>query len=134
MHTHGTRKREERSSSSSGDAVTGGRSCRSTGCGLGVAGASDDDAVSSESMEGLRLDDRAEDVVRRECCSSSRREREEAGEGDCEGLDRPCESGERLVLGVWLRKDLVGEREGRSSRGEWPIKERRESRAEGKKS
>ena len=108
-------------------------------CVLGVAGASDEDAVSSESMEGLRLDERAGDLVR-EGCSSSRREREEEGDGegegeddgDGEGLDRPCESGERPVLEVWLRKDLVSEREGRSSKGKWPMKERRESRADGK--
>lgn len=80
--------------------------------------------MSSESIDGLRLDERTEDLVR-ECSSSSgpRREREEAGEGEGdgdseeEGLDRPCESGERLALEVWLRKDLVSDREGRSSTG-----------------
>lgn len=64
IQTHGTLKRELRSSSSSGEAApTGGRSCGNVGCVLGVAGASEDDAVSSESIDGLRLDERTEDLV-----------------------------------------------------------------------
>ena len=33
---------------------------------------------------------------------------------------------------VWPRKDLVSERDGRTSKGKWSIKESRESRADGK--
>ena len=131
MHTHGTRKREVRSSSSRG--LDPGSSCARTECVRGVAGASDDDAVSSESIDGVGLGERPR-VKKRvgERCSETLemvrgRLAGEAFEGARE-LDEAL--GLLLVPAEWSRKVRVGAREGRSSIGSPLIKDRRESRAE----
>ena len=110
--------------------LTGGRSCGSMACVLGVAGASEDDAVSRESIDGVRLDERADDLVR-ECCSDSLAPEEERWNVE-EGRDTACESGERLMLEVGLGRVRASARDGRSSRFGCPMTVRRESRADGK--
>ena len=135
MHTHGTRKREVRSSSSS--ELDPGNSCARMECVRGVAGASDDDAVSSESIDGVGLGERPR-VKKREGDRCSETLEIVRGRLAGEAFEGARELDEApglvlmlvLVLGEWARKVRVGAREGRSSVGSPLMKDRRESRAE----
>ena len=131
MHTHGTRKREVRSSSSRG--LDPGSSCARTECVRGVAGASDDDAVSRESIDGVGLGERprVEKRVGERCSETLEMVRGRLAGEAFEGARELDEAlGLLLVPAVWSRKVRVGAREGRSSIGSPLIKDRRESRAE----
>ncbi len=134
VHTLCTRNRDVRSRSWS----VGGSSC----CVRGVEGASDDDAVSSESIDGVRLEERSclevEECVR-ECSSCSvpletARARKE-GTGEREEEEGECLEEAELESDARRVEDgpgklRVGAREGRSSTGMLLMQERRVSRAD----
>ncbi len=129
VHTHGTRKREVRSSSSS--ELDAGSSCARMELVRGVAGASEEDAVSTESMDGVGLGERprVEKRVGESCAETLEIARGRLSE---EAIERARELDEApaLMLTEWSRKVRVGARDGRSSMGTPLMKDRRESRAE----